>query len=58
MNDKPGYRDQGGVRIEISRRVLAHMLDRKVISISDIRCLDTKSKQCVWQACLEASIRD
>ena len=54
ISDKPG----GGIRIEISRKVLVQMLDSKMISIADIRCLDARSKQQVWQTCLEASLKD
>lgn len=50
--------ENGGIRIEISRQLFTRMIDSKALSIADIRCLDTVSKQRVWQACLEASLRD
>ena len=58
MNEKPLTREGSGIRIEISRQLFTQMIDSKTISIADIRCLDATSKQRVWQACLEASLRD
>ena len=58
MNEKPLGHEHGGIRIEISHRLFARMIDSKALTIAEIRCLDAQSKQRVWQACLEASLRD
>lgn len=58
MNDKAFNQENGSIRIEISRQLFTRMIDSKALTIADIRCLDAQSKQRVWQACLEASLRD
>ena len=49
------HSEQTGVRIEISPSVLQRMIQSRILVASDIHCLDSLSKQCLWQACLQAS---
>ena len=58
MDSKRSHNGGSSIRIEISLQQLTRMIDSKAIAISDIRCLDSSSKQRVWQACLEASLRE
>lgn len=45
---------QDTIRIEINRSSLAKALNNHSITAAEIRCLDTASKQQLWQLCLQA----
>jgi len=47
----------GSIRLEISANKLRHLLNMGVLCAADFRCLDCKSKQCVWQICLADCVR-
>lgn len=40
------------VRIEVAEDTLLRLLERGQVSASDLRCLDCRSKQCLWRPCL------
>lgn len=44
------------VRIEVAEDTLLRLLERGQVSASDLRCLDCRSKQCLWRLCLASCI--
>jgi hypothetical protein len=42
------------VRIEISEKTLIRLLRAGQVCAADLRCLDCKSKQCLWRLCLRS----
>lgn len=44
------------VRLEMSEKTLKSLLTAGQVCAADFRCLDCKSKQCLWRLCLESCI--
>lgn len=40
------------IRLEINVEKLRQLLNAGVLCAANFRCLDCKSKQCIWQICL------
>ena len=48
MNPDPAAETLGKIRLEIDARVLERLLDNNQIHGEEFRCLDDRSKHCVW----------
>lgn len=46
------------VRIEIAEDTIARLLAQGQVCAADLRCLDCKSKECLWRLCLESCIKE
>ena len=46
--------DRATIRVEIAEQVLARLLSTGQVCAADFRCLDCKSKQCLWRLCLQS----
>ncbi|HPA13732.1 MAG TPA: hypothetical protein PKV75_00535 [Desulfobacterales bacterium] len=46
--------DRKRVRVEITEETLTRLLEKGHVCAADFRCLDCKSKQCLWRLCLES----
>ena len=44
------------IRLEIHTDKLRQLLNTGALCAADFRCLDCKSKQCIWQICLAGCI--
>ncbi len=44
------------IRLEINANKLRQLLNTGALCAADFRCLDCKSKQCIWQICLAGCI--
>ncbi|MGD9367845.1 MAG: hypothetical protein PVH87_19245 [Desulfobacteraceae bacterium] len=42
------------VRVEITEEILSRLLANEQVCAADFRCLDCKSKQCLWRLCLQS----
>ena len=42
------------VRVEVTEETLNRLLTRGQVCAADFRCLDCKSKKCLWQLCLKS----
>ena len=42
------------VRVEIAEKTLVRLLRAGQVCAADLRCLDCKSKQCLWRLCLRS----
>jgi hypothetical protein len=42
------------IRIEIAEKTLVRLLRAGQVCAADLRCLDCKSKQCLWRLCLRS----
>lgn len=42
------------IRIEIAEKTLLRLLRARQVCAADLRCLDCKSKQCLWRLCLRS----
>lgn len=40
------------VRVEVDTKILNRLLAAGQVCAADFRCLDCKSKQCIWRLCL------
>jgi len=45
------------IRLEINTEKLRNLLNNGVLCAADFRCLDCRSKQCVWKICLNDCIK-
>jgi len=42
------------IRVEITEETLLRLLNGGQVCAADFRCLDCKSKQCLWRLCLRS----
>lgn len=43
----------GTLRIEVAEETVCRLLEEGRVCVADFRCLDCKSKDCLWRLCLE-----
>ncbi|WP_319523085.1 hypothetical protein [uncultured Desulfosarcina sp.] len=46
--------DNNHIRVEIAEETLLRLLAGGQVCAADFRCLDCKSKQCLWNLCLRS----
>jgi len=44
--------DSGRIRVEMTEETMKRLLAKGLICAADLRCLDCRSKQCMWRLCL------
>jgi hypothetical protein len=50
--------DRKRVRVEITEETLTRLLAKGHVCAADFRCLDCKSKQCLWRLCLKSCAKN
>lgn len=45
------------IRIEMSAETITRLLAQGQVCAAEIRCLDCRSKECLWRLCLETCAR-
>jgi hypothetical protein len=50
--------DQRYVRIELSEKTIARLLAGGQICVAELRCLDCRTKRCIWRLVLESCRAD
>ena len=46
--------DKDSVRVEISTATVSRLLVEGQVCAAEFRCLDCRSKQCLWRLCLQS----